>query len=277
MSIIKKAFNQMFIIVTGKNLYYHSVIVKKFLEKISNEKNNNKFLFILSPPYCGSTLLNEIVSTSKNVSGNNLEGTREGQQLPVVRDMMFNHDRKWDESYDFNWALIKNEWMKYWDLSAPVLLEKSPPNIIRAQSINKHFNPSYFIIFYRNPYAHVESLMRRKNWTPQKAAEFSVRCLKFQKTNIESFRNALPLSYEEVTKNPHKAKELIVKFLPELSDICVDKEFNGHNFNNEKLTIRDLNKEKINRLTASDLEVVNSIFKEKHQVLSFFNYELITL
>ena len=49
----------------------------------------HKFLFILSPPYCGSTLLNDIISTSKNVSSNNYLNTREGQTLPEVKQFMF--------------------------------------------------------------------------------------------------------------------------------------------------------------------------------------------
>lgn len=62
---------------------------------------------------------------------NNPYGTREGQGLPTVRKIMFEHNRRWDKTLDFDWSYIKNEWMKYWDLNCPILLEKSPPNIIR--------------------------------------------------------------------------------------------------------------------------------------------------
>src|ERR1039457_4720612 len=95
----------------------HILFIRNFIKKILTKRRKNKFLFILSPPYCGSTLLNEIISTSHSVSVNNKEGTREGQGLPSVRDMMFNHDRRWDESLDFDWEFIKKEWMKCWDLT----------------------------------------------------------------------------------------------------------------------------------------------------------------
>lgn len=240
-----------------------------------NENNTgHKFLFILSPKYCGSTLLNEIICTSNAVSVNNSEGTREGQGLPVVKDIMFNHDRRWDESLDFDWQLIKNEWMKYWDLSRPVLLEKSPPNIIRAKSINQHFNPAYFIILYRNPYAHVESLMKRENWTPEESAEFAINCLIYQKQNLESLQRTFQLSYEELTDNPARMSESLSNFLPEISDIVTDKEFNAHNFKNQKMKITNLNSEKISLLTNEELDRINSVFRKNDTLFHYFNYEI---
>ena len=59
-------------------------------------KKDHIYLFILSPPFSGSTLLNQIISSSKNVSCNNNIGTREGQTLPGVKKIMFDKKR-WDE------------------------------------------------------------------------------------------------------------------------------------------------------------------------------------
>jgi stage III sporulation protein SpoIIIAA len=61
--------------------YYN---IRKANEKKATSKKsiNNTYLFILSPPFCGSTLLNEIISSSDNVSVNHTFGTREGQTLP---------------------------------------------------------------------------------------------------------------------------------------------------------------------------------------------------
>ncbi len=277
MSLIRNGIDQVFVSLTRRNSYYYSDRLRGIYVEKGIKRNANKFLFILSPPYCGSTLLNEILSTSENVSCNNREGTREGQQLPSVKDIMFNHDRKWDESFDYDWEMIKREWMQYWDLSAPVLLEKSPPNIIRARSINKYFTPAFFIVFYRNPYAQAESLIRRKSWMPDKAAQFAIRCLKYQKSNIQSFHRAVSLSYEELTENPLQAKELLVKFLPELADISIDLEFDAHNFKNKSMGITNLNDEKVKCLTKIEFDAINSVFKRNVDTLSFFNYQLVEL
>ena len=53
-----------------------------------------------------------------------------------------------------------------------MLLEKSPPNIIRTADIVNHFDPVKFVIMVRNPYAHAEGLMRRNNWTATRAARW---------------------------------------------------------------------------------------------------------
>jgi hypothetical protein len=45
------------------------------------------------------------------------------------------------------------EWSKYWDLEKPILLEKSPPNLIRTRFLQAMFPNSYFIIIQRHPIA----------------------------------------------------------------------------------------------------------------------------
>ena len=88
---------------------YTHLIIKNRITNLWKQKPSHTYLFILSPPGCGSTLLNVILSSSKSVSVNNPYGTREGQRLPVVDAIMFEHDRRWDEKLDFDWEFIKKE------------------------------------------------------------------------------------------------------------------------------------------------------------------------
>ena len=74
--------------------------------------------------------------------------------------------------------------MRYWDLSKPILLDKSVPNIIRTDEISKAFNRVYYICMVRNPYAQVESIMRRNYQDARSAAEFTIRCLNYQYKNM---------------------------------------------------------------------------------------------
>lgn len=254
---------------------FAKIVVRNKMVKWIKPTIDNKFLFILSPPYCGSTLLNEIISTSSSVSVNNPNGTREGQHLPTVKKIMFNYKTKWDENVDFDWEYIKKEWMKYWDVSKPILLEKSPPNIMRAESISKAFPNSYFVIFHRNPYSHCESLIRRNNYTPREAAEFALKSLRFQKKNMQSLSNSMVISYEELTDDPNAFNMKIKTLLPELKGINTNIEFSAHNFKGKPLKIKNLNREKISKLTQSQLnEINNALYKDK-ELLRFFNYEII--
>jgi hypothetical protein len=148
---MKDQVNRIIERLTGRNYYYNQIILENRIKRFLNNRIENKFLFILSPPFCGSTLLNEIISLSDAVSVNHRKGTREGQKLPIIREITFDDPRKWDPSYEYNWAFIKKEWMKYWDTTKPVLLEKSPPNIVRPMQIVDNFQPAYFIIFLSQP------------------------------------------------------------------------------------------------------------------------------
>jgi hypothetical protein len=241
------------------------------------KKQGQKYLFILSPPYCGSTLLNQLVSTASSVSTNNPWGTREGQTLPTVRKIMFDHDRRWDNSLDFDWKYIKKEWRKYWDLNSSILLEKSPPSIIRAKSIEKYFNPTYFIVFHRNPYAHCESLIRRSKGKTdaRSAAIFAIKCLTYQKDNSIGLERKITVSYEELTDNTSETVELLSSFLPELIDINHEQSFSAHNYLQQTMKIINLNENKISKLTAIQIEEINDVVKKNQEVLDFFNYTLI--
>lgn len=233
-----------------------------------------KYLFILSPPYCGSTLLHGILSSSQAVSPNNTQGTREGQGLPGVKEIMFDHDRRWDETLEFDWDFIKKQWSKFWDLNKPILLEKSPPNLIRTEAISKCFKPSFFILVHRDPYAHVESLMRREKWPAEKAAAFAIKCLKYQRDNMEKLDNTMVLSYEELTNDTAGTLDRLKVFMPELSDIRIEKEYDVHNFRNQKLQITNLNDEKRALLSPETLKAINQVFTRDEQLLTVFGYRI---
>jgi hypothetical protein len=44
-----------------------------------------------------------------------------------------------------------DEWSQYWDVSAPVLVEKSPPNLIRTRFLQAMFPESSFVVLLRHP------------------------------------------------------------------------------------------------------------------------------
>jgi len=254
---------------------YAVIVYKNKLKKWFKPKIENKHLFILSPPYCGSTLINEIISTSSSVSVNNSSGTREGQTLPTVKHIMFNRKNRWDETVSYDWVYIRKEWMKYWDTTKPILLEKSPTNIIRAKSINETFPNSSFVIFFRNPYSQCQSLIKRNNYNAKDAAEFAITCLKYQEENIKNLSNSIVVSYEDLTNDPAGFTKKISTFLPELKDIKTDIKFNAHNFKEKPLNIKNLNSEKFKLLSQSQLDEINECFMENIETLKYFNYDLI--
>ena len=160
-------------------IYYRVLRFYRFFTNILFAKKNHRFLFILSPPFCGSTLLNQILSTSNNLSCNNHLGVREGQLLPEVKDIMF-YNKGWDDDVKYPWERIKKIWMKYWDQSKEILMDKSTTNIMRVREISEVFDNISFLAMVRNPYAQVEGIIRRNGATTEYAAEFALKCLKYQ-------------------------------------------------------------------------------------------------
>lgn len=247
------------------------LIIPNFVHK----HKEHQYLFILSPPFCGSTLLNQIISTSNNVSCNNNIGTREGQTLPEVIEVMFNNNR-WNENAKLPWQKIKKIWRKYWELSKPILLDKSIPNIMRANKLKEVFSPISFICIVRSPYAQCEGIIRRTGKSAEIAAKFTIDCLRYQKENIESQKKLLFFTYEELCDNKDKVISDIINFIPELEDININKKFKAHNFKTTKsMQITNLNKEKIKNLSKGDLEVINKCFDQEKELLKYFNYPII--
>ena len=237
-------------------------------------KKNHKFLFILSPPYCGSTLFTQIISTSKKISCNNYIATMEGQLLPELRNHMFNKNR-WDESNVYDWSKIKSVWMKYWDQSKPVLMDKTTTNIMRFDEIKKQFDNTYAICLVRNPYAVIEGIMRRNSKSIEFAVEFCIKTLQYQKYNIENNKNLAWITYSELCDNHNLVKKKIKSILPEIDDLDFNKFFKAHNFKNMSLRITNLNDEKISKLKKEDILKINKYFSKEKELLSFFDFQMI--
>ena len=260
---------------TKRKAYFFVVRKKLFIKNLFYKNIDNQHLFILSPPFCGSTLLNEIIASSNNISCNNNIGLREGQHLPETKELLFTND-KWDPNKKINWRLIHEIWNKYWDKSKLIFLEKSPPNICRALDIEKEFKNAHFICLVRNPYAQVEGIIRRNNATAKYAANFALKCLEYQKRNIEKLNNIILISYEELSRNHEETKRKIISFLPVLHDINTTINFSAHNIRKMKsMPITDLNQEKIDKIRKNDMAIINTIFKQKKELLNYFNYKIL--
>lgn len=230
----------------------------------------SSFLFVLCPPYSGSTLLWKLLATSVNVSAL----PREGQFLPEVESLM--RAKPWNASHALPWPEIRKVWESYWDMSKPVLLEKSPPNIIRTGEILANFQPVKFIVMVRNPYAQSEGLMRRNNWNINRAARFSMMCLQKQLTNTRELDHTLVLTYESLVQDPAAACEKIAAFMPELNDLDPTANFEVHSIDGTvDRPITDLNARKIASMPDETIISMTEIFMEHRETMDAWGYELL--
>lgn len=241
----------------------------------------NKFVFLLAPSLSGTSLIKELFETSEAVSTFLYQGkynTGEGQFLDRTANIM-GIDNRWDPTIKFDWNVIKEIFLDYWNLEKPILFEKSPPNLLRATQIEQVFAPAYFIISLRNPYAQIEGLYRRK-WIspPAAAAEFWVKCAKYQIKNIATLQNRIFFSYEDLTNNTDQVLEKMSKFLPELGLLNKEKIFNSHNITSQPIQgIVNLNEQKIKLLSPEVIREINKVLKANKDLLEHFAYNLIDI
>ena len=230
----------------------------------------SSYLFLLCPPYSGSTLLWKLLSTSASVSSL----PAEGQFLPELKDIM--RERPWQAEAELPWHEIKAVWERYWDKSKPLLLEKSPPNMIRTAQILQHFQPVRFIVMVRNPYAQAEGLMRHNNWTAKRAANFAMMCLRTQLANARELEDALVMTYESLVEDPAAACSRLASFAHELDDIDAQASFKIHSIDGTlNRPITNLNGKKIAAISHTDIDTMNGVFVQQRDTLEAWGYALL--
>ncbi len=231
-----------------------------------------KHLFILCPPASGSTLLWKLLKTSPQVSAFGLEGQA------LAKSQLFTRDR-WNAKKTIDWERVRVQWNRAWDLSKPVLLEKSPPHLIRAEQLAAHFPNSYFIVMIRDPYAFCEGIKRR--WSSRRPilsgysyfnlARFWAICARHQIQNQKNLKNGLAMTYEELADRPAEAAARLLDFLPELERLDLGKEISIFE---KSQPIANLNDQQIARLSDGQIFEINQALKYCPGRLARFGYAI---
>lgn len=242
----------------------------------------SKFVFVMAPPYSGSTVLTQLLETSEAVSA--LPG--EGQFLPEVRDVM--RLDPWGAHQSLPWDAIREVWEAYWDMDRPLLLEKSPPNLIKSAAIEAAFDPAWFILMMREPYAHIEGLARRPDVPPMelakraaredciaRAAECWIMFARAQAETLDARRHAIWFTYEEMTQEPGAVATKLQEFLPELGALDTAARFGVHSVSGTAAReLEDMNEDKRKLLTARDFAQITEALRTHADLLNRFGYTL---
>ncbi len=184
----------------------------------------------------------------------------------------------WNPENKFPWHDIKRVWEENWDHTKPIFLEKSPPNLIRAFEIEKHFSPSKFIVMMRNPYANCEGICRRheEKLSFTEAAEAWIMRAQYQIKNIKGLKSVLNFSYESLTEDTKEIYNQILNFFPELQSIDNNASLKARSvIGTSRSKIKNYNAMKIDTLSAKGIEEINSVLNKYPEVMDFFGYEYI--
>lgn len=135
-------------------------------------------LFVIGVHRSGTSALKKWLQSHDEISGHINTGKPEDEGM-FLQEQAYNSGlefpglfacRKscWLTEKDVTPAIAKHlreSWEAHWDLSKPVLLEKSPPHITKTRFLHKIFPDSKFLVVKRNPLAVLHSTMKmQKDW-----------------------------------------------------------------------------------------------------------------
>jgi len=123
---------------------------------------------------------------------------------------------------------LLRQWGAYYDLTKPVLLEKSPPNLIRARFFQALLPNSRFVFIVRHPIAVAYATQK---WTRTTFAELLLHwCLahRLMLGDLRQVDHALVLRYEDVVDGPERWLDAAFR-LADLTPICTSERIENYN------------------------------------------------
>lgn len=190
----------------------------------------HRFVFVAGLHRSGTTLLARLLAAHPEVSGFSGTGAPadEGQHLQSV----FPSDHEYGRPGRFGFApemhltesspLVSEasatrlfaEWSPHWDLSRRLLLEKSPPNLIKTRFLQALFPDSAFVVVVRHPIpVSIPTAKWRGTRRYDRLLDHWLRCHALFKADLKYLLRAHVLTYEQLVDNPAGVLQDIFAFL----------------------------------------------------------------
>jgi hypothetical protein len=238
------------------------------------------FLFLFTPPYSGSTALAKILNSAHGSMA--LNGNCEGQWLVPG---MCKLDR-WKPEKHIEWSSVRSVWLSkvrmVEDLVGRIdlVIEKSPPNLVRSSQLLENFPNHEIIVFNRNPYANCASILFRHHDPENKSEEQRIKIVEglakqwaFRSAyakKIIDLHDPVAFTYEEFCSDIASTMNATVERISLLNGINPDIEVKIKDYAPQKIS--DQNKRQIAKLSERELEVIGQTLKENESLLNSFGY-----
>lgn len=247
-----------------------------------DEKNQPFFLFLITPPYSGSTAIAKLLDSSPRT----MTLTKKGEGQWLVPGLC--EQDRWEQDKEVNYESVKAVWLnafqkeKKLNPHIEVVIEKSPPNMMRTEGLSSQFTNCSFLANNRDPYANCASILyrhhiadnissiHRKEVLEASAKKWMLLSYKIRELIIEK---EIPfLTYEGFCSNPSSILDLLN--LPKGVSNTIDI--------NAKVKVKDYkiqsifnqNERQISKLTDKEIECIGFILKSDSDLMDFFGYEV---
>jgi hypothetical protein len=240
------------------------------------------FFFLITPPYSGSTAIAKLLDTSQRTML--LSPNGEGQWLVPG---LCEQDR-WDPAKKVNYESVKAVWLSTFQKHnklhphVDVVIEKSPPNMIRIKELSSQFIKCSFLANNRDPYANCASIFsrhsdpealkptERKKVLMKIAQSWLMRSHKLK--GIITENGVSLLTYEQFCQNPSSILEAII--LPGGVSNTIDTDAKVKVKDYKPQSISNQNERQISKLTNADIESISCVLENEKSLLEFFGYEI---
>jgi len=240
-------------------------------------------LFIITPPFSGSTALAKVLNTSPRTML--LQERGEGQWLVPG---LCERDR-WDGNKEVDYESVRAVWLNAWQRAAQVdprldvLIEKSPPNMVRLDALTALFPRHSLLANIRNPYANCASILYRNHpaaqlGTAQRqsilqglAGEWQQRAARIRELVC---RQGIPvLTYEAFCEAPASmlAKLALPPGVAETIDVQAPVKVKDYPLQG----IADQNRRQLGLLSGAELGAISRVLETDPGLLEFFAYAIV--
>lgn len=240
------------------------------------------FLFIITPPYSGSTALAQILNSCK--TSGFLQDQAEGQWLIPG---MCTKDR-WQREKYIDWESVRAVWLKkirniqqsHKDIE--IIIEKSPPNLVRVDHLINTFPNASLLAFNRNPYANCSSILHRIHKPKEHTQNTRVDLLKSKAAKwLDRSRwirkwifdlDVIHFTYEDLCSDPGQCISLLKETTHSFDKVDIGATIRVKDYKEQKLS--NQNDRQIANLTHREIDAISEVLSTDTELLSFFGYSL---
>ena len=110
-------------------------------------------------------------------------------------------------------AKLASEWGRHWDQKKPVLIEKTPSNLLRMRLLQEFFERSYFIVVTRHPIATSLATMKWTEGNLFSLLQHWVHCYRIAREDTPHIERVLWVSYEGFVAEPERELTRMAEFV----------------------------------------------------------------
>ncbi|MGH3429790.1 MAG: sulfotransferase family protein, partial [Terriglobales bacterium] len=108
---------------------------------------------------------------------------------------------------------LLEDWGRFWDLSRPVLVEKSPPNLIRMRFLQALFPDARFVIVIRHPVAVALSTAEWKRSRYSTLVRHWAVCHEIMLGDLPRVNHVCVVRYEDLVARPVETLDSVFAFI----------------------------------------------------------------